>query len=176
MVLSSLKDELKANKPSGVINQQIDDYLAYFFNVMKNIIKTCLLLFFFCTSCIIKEEGGDSTKISIFNYSGRDIEFQQYNKGKYVSSTFILNGDEKEYSFDYKGLVGQYLPPFYVDSIRVFYYEEASIWHTKAANQVVSKSLLLESSYQGGKVKDGLYEFTYTFTEDDFQEAVDFGD
>jgi len=33
MVLSSLKDELKANKPSGVTNQQIDDYLTYFFNL-----------------------------------------------------------------------------------------------------------------------------------------------
>ena len=31
--LSSLKDNLKANKPSGVTDQQIDNYLVYFFNL-----------------------------------------------------------------------------------------------------------------------------------------------
>ncbi len=31
--LSSLKDKLKANKPSGVTDQQIDEYLSYFFSL-----------------------------------------------------------------------------------------------------------------------------------------------
>lgn len=31
--LSSFKDKIKSNKPSGVTDQQIDDYLAYYFNL-----------------------------------------------------------------------------------------------------------------------------------------------
>ena len=31
--LSSLTDKLKANKPVGVTDQQIDEYLTYFFNL-----------------------------------------------------------------------------------------------------------------------------------------------
>jgi len=40
-------------------------------------------------------------------------------------------------------------------SIWVIYFEKASNWHTKDVNSPVSRSLMLESSYEGGKVKDG---------------------
>lgn len=32
-VLSSLKEQLKANRPTGITNQDIDNYLAYYFNL-----------------------------------------------------------------------------------------------------------------------------------------------
>lgn len=35
---------------------------------------------------------------------------------------------------------------------------------------------MLESSYEGGKVKDGIYEFSYSFIPEDFEEALEFGD
>ncbi len=31
--LTSFRDRLKANRPAGVTNQQIDDYFAYYFNL-----------------------------------------------------------------------------------------------------------------------------------------------
>jgi len=178
MVLSSLKDELKANKPSGVTDQEIDDYLAYFltFERMKYIIKIIVIIVLI-TSCS-QEPEGPTTLTTLYNFSGHDIELQQFRFGEFKSS--IIIGSNKSEEFSIGGGRGNFdipfLPPFEADSIQIIYGELASIWHTKAANQVVSKSLLLESSYKGGKVKDGLYEFTYTFTEDDFQEAVDFGD
>jgi len=147
---------------------------------MKYLLFIVVLLLIFCSSCISTGEGGDGTQTTLYNYSGLDVEFQLFRKGKYISSSFIKNGEGKEYTLNAEegGPLGPTLPPFetVTDSVQVIYGELASIWHTKAANQIVSKSLLLASSYKGGKVKDGLYEFTYTFTEDDFQEAVDFGD
>jgi len=144
---------------------------------MKNIIK--IIIAIILCSCS-SEQSGDSTRTTIFNNSGHSIELQLFRKGEFRSSEVIENNGNKEYFLagDLGGPLGFVLPPFktVVDSAQIIYGELASIWHTKADNQVVSKSLLLESSYKGGKVKDGLYEFTYTFTEDDFQEALDFGD
>ena len=130
-----------------------------------------------CSACNGGDPQGENTRTFLNNNSGRTIELQPFSNGKFGASVIIKNAGSKEYiETGSLGSIGFRLPFFLLDSIRIFYYEEASIWHTKAENQVVSKSLLLESSYQGGKVKDGLYEFTYTFTVDDFQEAVDFGD
>ena len=145
-------------------------------NIAKSIILFVIILF---NSCISKEEPGVATVTTVFNTSGHDIEFQRFVKEKYISSEFVKNNESVMFNFPAKdGHTGARLPFFDInaDSIRVYYYEEASIWHTKEENQVVSKSLLLKSSYKGGMVNDTRYEFTYTFTEDDFQEAVDFGD
>jgi len=129
------------------------------------------------TSCTIREEGGTDTKTTLFNHSSHNIELQQFSSGEYRGSVFIDNSKSEEIYFSGDmGQKGSVIQLTFGDSIQIIYGELASIWHTKADTQIVSKSLLLESSYTGGKVKDGLYEFTYTFTEDDFQEAVDFGD
>ncbi len=148
---------------------------------MKNIILIIVVLIL-GTACG-SEPSGDRTNTTLFNESSHKVELQQFYAGEFKSSIIIENNNSKEYKSGDGGIggpLGSNLPPFYKppapDSIQIIYGELASIWHTKAINQVVSKSLLLESSYKGGKVKDGLYEFTYTFTEDDFQEAVDFGD
>jgi len=146
---------------------------------MKTRLKILLFLVLLNTRCISTEEPGIATQTTIFNTSGHDIEFQRFVKEKYISSEFIKNNENVMFNFPAEdGHTGARLPFFDInaDSIRVYYYEKASIWHTKAANQLVSKSLLLKSSYKGGMVNDTRYEFTYTFTEDDFQEAVDFGD
>ena len=143
-----------------------------------NKITLSVVLILLCNACG-GDPSGESTNITLYNLSGLPIELQQFSGGEYRSSTFINHNENEEYHLQKDlGGIGSYLPPFdvYIDSIQIIYGEIASIWHTNADTQVVSKSLLLKSSYQGGKVKDGLYEFTYTFTEDDFQEAVDFGD
>ncbi len=144
----------------------------------KIALSIVLILLSLCGACG-GDPSGESTNITLYNLSEHPIELQQFSDGEYVSSTFINHNKNEEYHLQKDlGGIGSYLPPFdvYIDSIQIIYGEIASIWHSRADNQVVSKSLLLESSYEGGKVKDGLYEFTYTFTEDDFQEAVDFGD
>ena len=145
---------------------------------MKNI-SYLLVLLFLSFSCV---EGpvGDTTYTTIINNSGLNIELQEFYNGAYRSSSFIENNNSKEFKFsagDPGGPTGPYIrPSVNSDSVRIIYYEKASIWHTKDANSPVSRSLMLESSYEGGKVKDGLYEFTYTFTPEDFEEALEFGD
>lgn len=138
-----------------------------------------LITVIFVVSCV-KEESGDSTYTTINNKSGYDIEIQEFLDGNYRTSTFIDNNQSIELVFgagDHGGPIGPRIKPLTTsDSVRVIYYEKASIWHTTDENSSVSKSLMLESSYTGGKVRDGLYEYTYTFTPEDFDEAVLYGD
>ncbi len=137
------------------------------------------LIAFILSSCM---EGplGDSTFTTIVNKSGHSIELQEYLNGAYRTSTFIDNNKSKEFkltSGDPGDPTGPFIQPLTSsDSILIIYYEKASIWHTTDVNSPVSKSLMLENSYEGGKVSDGPYEFTYTFTPQDFEEALEFGD
>jgi len=144
---------------------------------MKSIIY--ILIAFIFSSCV---EGpvGDSTYTTIINKSGHSIELQEFYNGNYRSSSFIENNQSKEFKFEAGepgGPTGPHIRPAMAsDSIWVIYYEKASIWHTTDKNSPVSRSLMLESSYEGGKVGDGVYEFTYTFTPEDYEEALEFGD
>ena len=146
---------------------------------MKNIIYLCSLSIILLNSCV---EGpvGDITYTTILNNSGHNIELQEFYNGAYRSSAFIDNNQSKEFKFGPGGpgdpTGAHILPLVNVDSIRIIYYEKASIWHTTDANSPVNRSLMLESSYEGGKVRDGVYEFTYTFTPEDYEEALEFGD
>ncbi len=140
---------------------------------MKNVF---ILILVMATSCI-KEPIGDSTVTRLINNSGHSIEMQIYRNGEFQSVTIIDNNKTKEYRYGGEaGAVGTTLPPFSADSVRIIYYEKASIWHTKDENSPVSRSLMLESSYEGGKTGDNTYEFTYTFTPEDFEEALKFGE
>ncbi len=146
---------------------------------MKNILNVTILLIVF-TSCFPEGDLGDETNTTLINRSGHNLEIQIFNNGAFRSSTFINNNIELELgggSGEPGGPIGPWIRPLIdADSIWVIYYEKASIMHTKDENSVVSRSLMLESSYEGSKVKDGLYEFTYTFTPEDFEEALEFGD
>ncbi len=140
---------------------------------MKNIfILIALIITASCT-----EPFGDSTTTKLINNSEHSIEMQIYRNGEFQSVTIIDNNKTKEYSYGGgTGVSGTILPPFSADSVWIIYYEKASIWHTTDVNSPVSKSLMLESSYVGGKTGDKKYEFTYTFTPQDFEEALEFGD
>ncbi len=137
------------------------------------------LFMVFSLSACINEGIGTVTLTHFINNSGHDIEFQVFFQGEFQKSTIITNNDqwERDIAIDRGDGNTPFLPPpFDVDSIQIIYYEKASIWHTTDVNSPVSKSLMLETSYEGGKVRDGLYEFAYTFTPEDFEEALEFGD
>ena len=124
-----------------------------------------------------RDKNGDLTTTTLSNNSGYSIELQEFFNGEFQSSTIINNNDKKKYSKGgERAIIGAIVPPFDTDSIWIIYYEKASIMHTANINSPVSRSLMLESSYEGGKVSEGLYEFTYTFTPADFEEAMEFGD
>jgi len=144
---------------------------------MKSIKYT--LIAFLLSSCMEGPQG-DSTSTTIVNKSGHSIELQEYIGGAYRISTFIDNNKNKEFNISFNdpgGATGPFILPLTnADSIRIIYYEKASIWHTTDVNSPVSRSLMLESSYVGGKIGDRKYEFTYTFTPEDYEEALEFGD
>jgi len=138
-----------------------------------------IFIIFILSSCV-EDPLGDSTYTTITNKSGHSIELQEYIGGAYRTSTFIDNNKSKEFNLtsgDPGDPTGPFIRPLTsADSIRVIYFEKASIWHTKDENSPVSRSLMLESSYEGGKTGDKKYEFTYTFTPEDYEEALKFGE
>jgi hypothetical protein len=144
---------------------------------MKNIILAITLLVLF--SCDVGASGGDSTFTTIHNNSGSKIEMQFFRNGEFQSVTFIDHNESSEFNLgsgNFGGPTGaQIWPILSADSIWVIY-NKASIMHTKNESSPVSRSLLLETSYEGGKTGDKTYEFTYTFTPADYEEALEFGD
>lgn len=58
------------------------------------------------------------------------------------------------------------------DTAQVIYDDSITVLHTKQDVQDVSRSIMLRSSFTGGKVNDKLYEIYYTFTDVDYEEAV----
>ncbi|MCF6359742.1 MAG: hypothetical protein L3J29_03170 [Cyclobacteriaceae bacterium] len=147
---------------------------------MKNISYLFLLLTLTLSYSCVEGPLGDNTYTTIINNSGHNIELQEFYNGAYRTSNFIENNQSKEFksvSGEPGGPTGPHIQPLInSDSFRIIYFEKASIWHTTDVNSPVSRSLMLDSSYVGGKVRDGLYEFTYTFTPEDFEEALEFGD
>ncbi len=146
---------------------------------MKNIINVTILLII-CISCFPEGDLGNVTYTTLINNSGHNIEIQKFYNENLQSFWFIDNNSDLELkagSRDPGGPVSPWIQPqLGADSIWVIYYEKASIMHTTDENSPVSRSLMLESSYVGGKVRDGIFEFTYTFTPEDFEEALEFGD
>ncbi len=145
---------------------------------MKNALKLSLILLL--NACFPEGDLGDATNTTLINRSGLNLEIQIFRNGKYQSSSFISNKKNLEYSAGSREpgapTGATILPLISADSIQVIYFEKASIWHTTDVSSPVSRSLMLESSYEGSKVKEGLYEFTYTFTPEDYEEALEFGD
>ena len=58
------------------------------------------------------------------------------------------------------------------DTTWVVFDGELKVLHTKFNGKDASRSILLESSFTGGKVNDKLYEIYYDFTDADYDEAV----
>lgn len=128
-------------------------------------------------SCV-DNEFGSRTETTFINISGHRIQLQDSIDGKIKLLDSIGNNEKRVYKLGGNlGGTNKPLFPFDVgDSTLVVYYEKASIWHTTDTISVVSRSLMLESSYEGGKTGDKTYEFTYTFTPADYEEALEFGD
>jgi len=151
---------------------------------MKNYTTVFILLLLF-SSCV-REKGSVFSEIdyviSIENNSGYDINMRVI--GEIIIHGTIKNNEKMQFRYAYPSSNGANtipdLPPPLdfqeADSIKITYFEKASIMHTTDVNSPVSRSLMLESSYVGGKTGDKTYEFTYTFTPEDYEEALEFGD
>lgn len=64
-------------------------------------------------------------------------------------------------------------PPFLADSVKVVYDDSIFIFHFRYANQTASRSILLSSSWNGGKIEKSKYDWKYIFTNEDYLEALE---
>lgn len=105
------------------------------------------------------------------NNSSYSIEIIRYYEGE-VFKPFILS--ESEGRNWYNNIFKEDLPyfPTIADSIKIIYDNGIHVWHTNEIVQEVSRSVLLEEFYTGGKVNDKLYEIYYKFTDADYEEAM----
>jgi len=106
----------------------------------------------------------------IWNDSNHYIKIYRYRDGQIVH----INKLELDQNLEiYNEIFAD--PPFFLswgDSVKVVYDDTLSVWHFENEIQDVSRSVMLPSSYTGGKVNDKLYEIYYTFTDVDYDEAV----
>ncbi len=107
----------------------------------------------------------------IVNNSNHIVDIHRYFEGELFHT--IIIGQSKKWEFKNE-LFKEQLPffPEIADSVQIFYDGSISVWNTKDEVQPVDRSMLLVSSYTGGKVNDKLYEIYYTFTDEDYEEAV----
>lgn len=148
---------------------------------MKNYtaLFTLLVMFSSCDTDIILSD--TTYEIAIVNNSGYDIDIRLV--GEIIIIGSIKNNEKMEFYSSYSNndadTIPELPPPLdfkKADSIRITYDGKVVIWHTKDTNSPVTKSLMLKSSYEGGKVSNSEnYEHTYTFTPADYEEALNFG-
>lgn len=63
-------------------------------------------------------------------------------------------------------------PPFIGDSIIVYYNDTTHITHYRIGEQLVSRSLFDANSWAGDMVEEYSYRYEYTFSNDDYNEAI----
>jgi len=105
------------------------------------------------------------------NNSSHDIEIQRDFGGHPAESYILKAATDTVISDVYEE---EPIPLFYVFglSVEVIYGGDVSITHTREEGQAASRSLFFPSSYEGGKVTDVQYIYSYEFTDVDYEEAV----
>lgn len=111
--------------------------------------------------------------LELNNQSTHNIEIKLYSNGDHFDSYF-LNVTKDTVIYDY---FEEPLLVFanYGDSVQIFFDDFISINHNRDLHQLADRSLLLPSSYEGGKVNDEQLVFSYDFTDLDYEEAVNKG-
>ncbi|HBK72321.1 MAG TPA: hypothetical protein DDZ39_11825 [Flavobacteriaceae bacterium] len=120
-------------------------------------------------SCV--EEDEYVTTYTIENTSSYTIAFNFFSKFNYES--FILEPNEiKKYKNTPRGGFSSTFFPFEaVDSIKVTFNDNISVFHGSTLYNL-KRNLLLKSSFKQVTDKATLREFEYVFTEEDYQEAL----
>ncbi len=144
---------------------------------MKRIVS--LLSFILLTSCTepYKEVLPLTTQyfLELNNRSSHKIEIERYDSKGVGFATYTLNSQQDTVIFRSYDSEPIELFLIFGFTTTVIYDDNISIVHTRQEVQPVSRSLFFPSSYEGGKVTDVQYIYTYEFTDADYDEAVELG-
>jgi len=124
------------------------------------------------SGCVI-EDPVTTTEHVLTNNSQHNVLLFRYINGVVTDSVLLNSGSNKIYKFRETGMIGGI--PFSGDSVRLIYDDTISIthysWNWTGDN--VARSIALEESWIGGEVGDYHYLYEYTFTDADYQEALE---
>ncbi len=139
----------------------------------KNLFLSLSMLFLY--SCTVEYES--ATKTTVLNNSGVTVKLMMYGSRVYESDMeiTILNGDEYVHTSDLH--IGGGEPPILIrcDSIEfIFNNKKKSVMYKQLEGLVEDKHLLRSPFYESYVIeyKDKSEEYTYTITEEDFENAV----
>lgn len=125
------------------------------------------------TSCVI-EEPLISTEHILSNNSQFKITLYSYSRGDTHDSISLDAGTQKTSEYYEEGTIGA-CPYSGGDSVIVVYNNNDSIthypWNWSGTN--VERSIMNEENWLGGKTGENFYRYQYTFTDADYQEAVE---
>ena len=144
--------------------------------IMKNYYVLFLFLGLSFSSCI--KDYSTVTKFVIKNRSDQNIKIQvSHFETVFYATTdtifFIEADSEINHQYEKDGKDAIYEFPFggSSDSLIIFYNDIDSTVFTK--NNSSQRNPLNIENYSGGKVKDGLYRYTYEVSKQDLQEAIE---
>lgn len=132
-------------------------------------------LFFICYSCITDHI--TSTVFIIKNNTNNlvkiDVQIMDESSSYIKDSLLVINEfSEVENSFIKDGEDSMALSPFGLNpnTAEIIFDDTLSIFYTW--DDTNPRNIIDINNYTGGKVKDGLFEFTFTITEEDYNNAV----
>jgi len=146
--------------------------------MVNNVIKTIVYLILWgmisaICSCNIDDFEHNTICYSAQNSSGHVAKVELYVSGKTVLQ-YELTSSETWSDTSYLDDIETNFP-FFGDSVVVTYNDTVSITHYpwNWTGENVARSIMLEDSWLGGKVEDNYYRYEYTFTDADYQEALE---
>ena len=114
----------------------------------------------------VKNASSHHVKLTVFN-----AEFQSI--GGYKDSTFIIpSNSEVNISFLARGNNDYTLLPFGIKADSAYIIFDDSLRITYNRNDLIPRNILHFDSYSGGKKDDALYEYNYTISEADYNNAI----
>jgi len=136
----------------------------------------CLMIVMSCDIFKGKPEpsqpSGELYFLELYNNSSHDIKIDRIrSNGERKNPYFLKAAADTVISYSYDD---EPISLFYVFGFttEVIYDDDISIIHTREEGQAASRSLFFPSSYEGGKVTDVQYIYSYEFTDADYEEAV----
>jgi len=135
-----------------------------------------LFYLFFLTivdSCSIDKFEHNKIVYILDNDSGHNIVAEIYQTENQKDQIIMNNIEIWSDTFYIDDIVTNF--PFFGDSVIVTYNDTVSITHYpwNWTGENVARSIMLEDNWLGGEVKDNYYRYEYTFTDADYQEALE---
>ncbi len=138
---------------------------------MKKNALFIVIILFLASSCI----HGDPTTVTktvIINKSNTNVEYIVYGNSDVHSIDSISLSINESYTEQYSDVGGTLAFPMYSDSVRIIFNDKKySLYKQKYSDIEIKRNPFSDKAYSI-KMDDYYYEFTYTITEEDYNNAI----